>query len=142
MRAIAVPLTLISLQDEGFHLLAEVVLFGLRLFAVVDTGASRSVFDTSFIQTYIPGLDLAEENQATTLFSTSGTSLATIPVLKIGRLIIRNYGVVALDLTTINQAYLGLGHPQIIGILGSDLLLKYRAVIDYKKLKLYLYCQD
>jgi predicted aspartyl protease len=45
MRTITVPLQLINLQDDGFHLLVEIVVFGEKLFAVVDTGASRSVFD-------------------------------------------------------------------------------------------------
>jgi hypothetical protein len=139
MRPISIPLILISLQDDGFHLLVEIVVFGQKLFAVVDTGASRSVFDKTFVKEHLKELEHSEETQATTLFSTSSTLQAVIPAIKIGSLVLKDYETVALDLETVNQAYENLGHPPIIGIIGSDLLLKYQAVINYKKMKLYLY---
>ena len=136
MRTTSVPLILINLQDDGFHLLVEIVVFGQKLLAVVDTGASRSVFDKTFIETHVKGLESTEETHATTLFTTSSTLQAIIPKLKIGRLVIREYETVALDLEAVNQAYEGLGHPPIIAIIGGDLLLKYSATINYKKLKM------
>ncbi|MEJ2904162.1 retropepsin-like aspartic protease [Pedobacter panaciterrae] len=139
MRPISIPLILISLQDDGFHLLVEIVVFGQKLFAVVDTGASRSVFDKTFVKEHLKELEHSEETQATTLFSTSSTLQAIIPAIKIGSLVLKDYETVALDLETVNQAYENLGHPPIIGIIGSDLLLKYQAVINYKKMKLFLY---
>lgn len=139
MRTISVPLTLINLQDDGFHLLVEIVVFGQKLLAVVDTGASRSVFDKSFIETHVKDLESTEETHATTLFTTSSTLQAKIPKVKIGSLILRDYETVALDLEAVNQAYQGLGYPPIAAILGGDLLLKYNAIINYKKMKLYLY---
>jgi predicted aspartyl protease len=141
MRTISVPLTLINLQDDGFHLLVEIVVFGQKLLAVVDTGASRSVFDKSFIKSHIRELEHTEETHATTLFTTSSTVQASIPKLKIGSLVLREYETVALDLEAVNQAYEGLGHPPIIAIIGGDLLLKYQAMISYKKMKLFLYPQ-
>lgn len=139
MRTISVPLTLINLQDDGFHLLVEIVVFGQKLLAVVDTGASRSVFDKSFIETHVKDLESTEETHATTLFTTSSTLQANIPKVKIGALILKDYETVALDLEAVNQAYQGLGHPPIAAIIGGDLLLKYNAIINYKKMKLYLY---
>ncbi len=139
MRTISVPLTLINLQDDGFHLLVEIVVFGQKILAVVDTGASRTVFDKTFVQTHIKDLDHTEEIHATTLFTTASTLQATIPKVKIGSLTLKEYETVALDLDAVNQAYEGLGHGPIAAILGGDLLLKYNAVINYKKMKLYLY---
>nr|WP_121273930.1 retropepsin-like aspartic protease [Pedobacter schmidteae] len=139
MRTIAVPLTLINLQDDGFHLLVEIVVFGQKLLAVVDTGASRCVFDKTFIEAHIKGLENTEEMHATTLFTTSSTLQATISKVKIGRLTLNDYETVALDLEAVNQAYEGLGHPPIRAIIGGDLLLKYHATINYKKMKMFLY---
>ena len=139
MRPVSIPLTLINLQDDGFHLLVEIVVFGQKLLAVVDTGASRSVFDIALIKTHVKHLEHTEETQATTLFTTSSTLQATIPKLKIGRLVLKDYETVALDLEAVNHAYEGLGHPPIKAIIGGDLLLKYSAVINYKKMKLFLY---
>lgn len=139
MRTISVPLTLINLEDDGFHLLVEIVVFGQKLLAVLDTGASRSVFDKTFIETHIKDLDNTEETHATTLFTTSSTLQATIPKIKIGSLLLKEYEAVALDLEAVNQAYQGLGHPPISAIIGGDLLVKYNAIINYKKMRLYLY---
>jgi len=138
MRTITVPLKLIDLQDDGFHLLVEIVVFGKKLLAVVDTGASRSVFDIALIRQHI---DITEtlESQATTLFSTTSTLQATLPVLKIGRLKIKDYYAVGLELAGVNETYNSLGHPTIAAIIGSDIFLRYQATINFKKLNLYLY---
>ena len=138
MRTILVPLTLINLQDDGFHLLVEIVVFGQKLIAVVDTGASRSVFDMNFIKQHIQIAEV-EESQATTLFSTTSTIQAIIPELKISRLRITDYSAVALELEGVNETYESLGHPTIVAILGSDILLKYQSIINFKKLKLFMY---
>lgn len=138
MRTITVPLKAINLQDDGFHLLVEIVVFGEKLLAVVDTGASRSVFDKAFVKQHIEVIE-TEESQATTLFSTTSTLQATIPEIKLGRLRIKDYNAIALELEQVNETYESLGHPHIVAILGSDILLKYQATINFKKLKLYLY---
>ncbi len=137
MRTITVPLMLINLQDDGFHLLVEIVVFGEKLFAVVDTGASRSVFDKSFIKKYV-SLNDTQETHATTLFSTTSTLQAIIPELKIGRVKLKNYNSIALDLEGVNKTYESMGHPNICGIIGSDILIQYQAKINFKNLKLYL----
>lgn len=144
MRTITVPLRLINLQDDGFHLLVEIVVFGETHLAVVDTGASRTVFDNAILDKHITEVVVhedphEEEHHATTLFSTSKTVLATFPLLKLGKLMIREYTAVGLDLQSVNQTYAHLGHPVIAAILGGDILLQYHAVINYKKLTLKLY---
>lgn len=136
MRTTSVPLILINLQDDGFHLLVEIVVFGQKLLAVVDTGASRCVFDKTFIETHVKGLEPTEETHATTLFTTSSTLQLSIPEIKLGRLILKDYEAVCLDLETVNQAYQGLGHPPISAIIGGDLLVKHDVTISYKKLKM------
>lgn len=137
MRTVTVPLTLINLNDDGFHLLVEIVVFGTKCWAVVDTGASRSVFDKSFIERNIEEIVTIEDTNATTLFTTSNTIQAIIPKLKIGRLTIKKYPAVALDLESVNEAYTLMGHPRINAILGSDIFHQYQAKINYKKLKLF-----
>lgn len=138
MPRISLPITLANLQDDGFHLLVEIVVFKQKLFAVLDTGASRSVFDEHFIREHITELDNANDSQATTLFSTTNTFQAIIPKIKLGRLLLTDYNTVALDLQGVNQAYKELGLPPVVAIIGSDLLLKYGGIINYAKMKLYL----
>lgn len=133
MRVITVPLQLINLQDDGFHLLVEIVVFGEKLFAVLDTGASRSVFDKNLMEKHIKELTINDATQAATIFSTSTTLQGSIPKLKIGRLVLKNYQAVGLDLQGVSDTYLQLGHPPIAGIIGGDILAEFNAKIDYRK---------
>ena len=139
MRTITVPLLLINLQDDGFHLLVEIVVFGKKLYAVVDTGASRTVFDKGLMEQHISELSESEETQAATIFSSSTTLQGIIPKLKIGKLILKNYATVGLDLQSVTDTYMQLGHPAISGIIGGDILMKFQAKIDYKKKLMRLY---
>lgn len=139
MRTITVPLILINLQDDGFHLLVEIVVFGKKILAVLDTGASRCVFDKKIMEQNIKEFITTEETHATTLFSTSATLTGTIPKLKIGSLILKNYPAIALDLQAVTDTYLSMGHPPISAIIGGDILMEYQAKIDYKKKLLRLY---
>jgi hypothetical protein len=143
MKKLKIPLKLINLQDDGFHLLVEIVVFGEPLLAVLDTGASRTVFDKNLLNQHLTDVTVmedqhSEDHQATTLFSTSNTVLATLPVLKIGKLKLKKYTTVGLDLQSVNDTYEHLGHPLISAIIGGDILMKYKAVIDYRKLVLRL----
>lgn len=139
MRTITVPLILINLQDDGFHLLVEIFVFGETLFAVLDTGASRSVFDQTLMEKHVKEISISEETQAATIFSTSSTLTGDVPKLKIGKLTLKNYPAVALDLQSVTATYLAMGHPAISAIIGGDILMKYKAKIDYQKQVLRLY---
>ena len=139
MRTITVPLTLINLQDNGFHLLVEIVVFGEKLFAVLDTGASRSVFDKGLMEKHIQELTVSDETQAATIFSTATTLQGFIPKLKIVDLILKQYHAVALDLQSVTDTYLLMGHPPISAIIGGDILMEFHAKIDYQKKVLRFY---
>ena len=70
--------------------------------------------------------------------NTMESSTAIISDLHVGRLLIDEFEVAVLDLSTINHAYRQLGHPEVLGVIGGDLLMRYKAVIDYGKAKMYL----
>lgn len=140
MRSISIPLKLINLQDDGFHLLLEVMVFKETHWAVLDTGASRSVFDKALIEKHLSEtLHVSDEINAATLFTTTSTIQATIPEVKIGLLKIKAYETVAFDLQSVSETYQQFGHPPIISIIGGDILMKYKAVINYDKLQVRLY---
>ncbi|WP_421944466.1 aspartyl protease family protein [Pedobacter sp.] len=139
MKTISIPLKLINLQDDGFHLLVEVVVFKEKHFAVLDTGASRTVFDKSLIEKHLSEtIKVSDEINAATLFTTTTTIQATIAELKIGRLKIPAYETVAFDLQSVSDTYEQFGHPPIECIIGGDILMKHQAIIDYENLVLIL----
>lgn len=135
-----VPLELINLNDDGFHLLVEVVVFGQSFHAVLDTGASKTVFDKGTVEKHIMDGALMASDKLSTGLGTNTMESHTIilPILKIGKLKLKNFEAAVLDLSTINQAYSTLNLPPVIGVLGGDILYSHKAIINYKKLRLKL----
>ena len=128
-----IPLQIIDLHDDGFHPLLEIILFGKAFIVVLDTGASKTAFDRSMLFEANETTDiLASDRLSTGLGTNSMESFtAIISGMFIGSLPITDFEVAVLDLSTINIAYSQMGHPQVLGVLGGDILMRYKAVIDY-----------
>jgi len=133
---VTVPLTLLNLQDDGFHLLLEVIVFGHSFKAVLDTGASKTVFDKATVETYLhENMVLKHTDMVSTGLGTTSMQsfMLNVPDLQIGGLHLKNYEVAVLDLSTINYAYGQLDIDPVIGVVGGDILTRYGGVIDYRK---------
>lgn len=140
MRTVKVPLQLINLQNDGFHLLVEVVIFGHPFNVVLDTGASKTVLDKTSIEKYIATDDLLSSDKLSTGLGTNSMEsfILYLPSFNIGKLKIENFEAAVLDLSSISAAYESLQLPPVIGVIGGDILQKHKAVIDYNKLTLKL----
>ncbi|MBW4890830.1 aspartyl protease family protein [Mucilaginibacter sp. HMF5004] len=130
-----IPLQIIDLEDDGFHPLVEVVVFGKTHTVVLDTGASRTAFDKSILFEANNEAAFRDSEKLSTGLGTNTMTSATLLLhdLHIGTLHIPDFEVAVLDLSTINVAYRQLNLPLILGVLGGDVLMKYEAVIDYGK---------
>jgi hypothetical protein len=53
--------------------------------------------------------------------------------LKLGGVKIKYYTAHILDLSQVNETYKQIDMPQIHGVVGSDLLLKHKATINFRK---------
>ncbi|MEO5911496.1 MAG: aspartyl protease family protein [Pelobium sp.] len=136
-----IPLEVVDLQGDGFHLLVEVVVFGQTFKAVLDTGASKSAFDMEIISGYAPADQIIHvpDQHAIGLGTTTMERYFVIcPELKLGKLIIKDYEAPVFDLSAIKFAYEKLGLPPVIGVIGGDILMDYDGVINYKKKSLTL----
>ena len=140
MRTVKVPLQLINLQNDGFHLLVEVVIFGHFFNVVLDTGASKTVLDKTSVEKYIATDDLLSSDKLSTGLGTNSMEsfILYLPTFNIGKLKIENFEAAVLDLSSISAAYESLQLPPVIGVIGGDILQKHKAVIDYNKLELKL----
>lgn len=136
---IETPLEILNLHDDGFHLLVEVFVFNHPFKAVLDTGASKTVFDKSTVENFIDKETLLLSDKLSTGLGTNTMEsyTLTVPQLTIGDLKITNSEVAVLDLSMINLAYEKLEIGSIIGVIGGDILMQYGAVIDYSTEKLY-----
>lgn len=139
-RYIEVSLQLLDIEREGFHIMVEGTIHGKEASFLVDTGASRSVFDPKTIATFIDDPTFEKKEGITAGVGSSDLESATfqIGLLTIGDMEIRDYEAVALDLENIHEMYAKLGLPHIDGIIGGDLLRRHKAIINYKAKKMRL----
>ncbi len=139
-RYIEIPLQLLDIEGEGFHIMVRGTIHGKEANFLIDTGASRSVFDPKTIATFIDDIQFEKKEGMTAGVGSSDLESSTfvIDTFSLGDLEIHDYEAVALDLENIHEMYNKLGLPHIDGILGGDLLRRYRAVVNYKAKKLRL----
>ena len=134
-----IPLEVTAIEEDGFHLMVEVKINSVKARMLVDTGASRSVFDKDRIGQFFEGTpELAENEQKSTGLGTRDMQSQALYLdeFQIGELIIRKYPAVVLDMSHVNLSYKELGMAPIDGVLGSDVLMKYGASIDYGRQQL------
>lgn len=135
MNKITVPLQMIDLHGDGFHPLLDIMLFGKPFKVVLDTGASRTAFDRELLLAANEHADITASERLSTGLGTNSMESATAIIhnLWIGSLLIPEIEIAVLDLSTINIAYSQMGHPEVLGVIGSDILVMHKAVIDFGK---------
>ncbi|MEX0965739.1 MAG: aspartyl protease family protein [Bacteroidia bacterium] len=140
MKRINIPLELIDIENGGYHCFLKVNLHGMERHMLLDTGASRTIFDLSLLRSLLAHESFqANEVKATGLGSAEIENfVVNIEHIKLGRLDLYDLEVGALDLEMVNKSYKALGMQPVSGVIGSDLLMRYRAVIDFGKNKLML----
>ena len=136
---ISIPINVLKLED-GYHLLVNIRVNGKPARLLIDTGASKTVFDKTRSARFISSKSFEKHDKLSTGLGTSTmkSHLALIEKISLGKIDIKNYKTVVIDLSHVNIAYGQLKQKPIDGVLGSDILKKYRAVIDYGKRKLVL----
>ncbi len=136
----SLKIILTELDKGGYHIFIAVKVNGKRCRFLVDTGASKSVLDKSYYEKHLSNKKLKTLQQETTGLhgSVPETQIGLIKELEIGKKKIKSYTVAAVDLSHVNSTYSKLKEPKIQGILGSDLMLKYKMVIDYGQEKIFI----
>ena len=130
-----IPFKVLDIAGEGFHLLIKILINKKVAKVIIDTGASKTVFDNQRIKKYVGKKTFEKHDILSTGLGTSTmtSELVSIKKIKIGELEIVNYKTILLDLSHVNNSYEQIKLKPVDGVLGSDLLLKYSAVIDYDK---------
>jgi len=134
-QAISIPIEIIELETQSFHLLIKCTINGEQEGEmVIDTGASKTVFDRNFVQEYQHQDKNKEDLQSCGLGGDDIESdLVEIKSLSFGNFKSEILNVVLIDLNQINKMYEKHCQRQICGLLGSDFLLRHQAIIDYQK---------
>ncbi len=105
---------------------------GHKAHMLIDTGASRTVFDYHFVSVFA-------EVHAVDSIKTMGAADASIQAMlaqlkdfRVGDLCITNYLAAVIDLSHINQAFIDAGKEPIVGLIGLDFLNQFKARIDLR----------
>ncbi|HET6245270.1 MAG: aspartyl protease family protein [Bacteroidetes bacterium] len=137
---IKIPLIIVAIEDEGFHPHIHIEINSIPAILLVDTGASKTVFDSHSINDYINDIQITMHDKLTTGLGTNSmiSHKAIISKIAIGEIELLSYDAVLIDLSHVNESYECLGLPKIAGVLGSDLLMQFKGVVDFNKKELML----
>ena len=135
-----IPLNLIELDDQSYHLLIKASINSIPLNLIIDTGASKTVFDRKILEESLPAHESEIQNIRSSgiMADNIDSKMGIADIFRIGDLELNGYPVVMIDLDAINKLYLKIAGKKIHGLLGSDFLFEWDAIIDYKKLVLIL----
>ena len=129
------PVRVLKIDEDGFHLAVTISINGKKANVIVDTGASRTVFDKERIKRFVktPSKKLKGKLSSGLGTNSMESHHLSIKKLGLGKININDYSTVLLDLSHVNNSYRQLGIKEVEGVLGSDILRKFKAVIDYHK---------
>ncbi len=130
-----IPIKIIELENGNYHLLVNSFFYnGTNGMWVIDTGASKSVFDQN-LQDCIAEVDEHTEDLHSAGIGAEPmkSRLCTLKEIHFGKMKVPGMSAALLDLSHINELYENAADLQICGLLGGDFLMNYRAVIDYKR---------
>ena len=129
--------TLLPIEEDGYHIFIEAVINGRKARLLIDTGASRTVFDMKRIRKFLwkgdnnfEKIDKLSTGLGT---NTMESHSVILEEFRLGETIFTDYLAVVLNMGHVNKSYRMLGHHQIDGVLGGDLLYELKAVIDYRR---------
>lgn len=132
---IKIPIQIIELEADNYHIIITCTFFdGKTGNWVIDTGASKTVFDKNLVEYYSVSEGESDEIHSAGIGEKPmDVTLAKLESIGFGKLKSEKLKVALLDLSHINELYSKVTNVKISGLLGSDFLMKYRAVIDYRK---------
>lgn len=126
-----------AIEDDGYHIFIDVLINEKPARILVDTGASRTVFDVVRIKKFLDDEEpkFEKNEKLSTGLGTNSMESHTVIIsrLELGNTVLAGYNAVVLNIDHVNQSYSQLGFPEIDGVLGGDLLSELKAVIDYRK---------
>lgn len=130
---------IVELEAKTYHAVIRAEFMGLEEhWWVIDSGASKSVFDVSLTGYYIADDD--DSVMATGLGKdVVETRSGTIAELKIGRFNFGPLKVALVDFCHINEEYAKFSDKKIVGLIGCDFLYSRKAILDFEQTKVKLF---
>ncbi len=120
------------------HLILKATINGIKGIFILDTGASNSCVGFESIVFF--NLDATKSKTKASGAGATGmfTQIAISNTLQMGRWKNKDFSLVIFDLSHVNEALLQHKSKPVHGIIGADVLLQGKAIIDYYNCCLYL----
>lgn len=131
---IKIPLQIVELEHDNYHILIEGKFADETLaYWVIDTGASKTVFDKNLSDYYeiIESDNFDDYQSAGINQGMMETSVGKLIYARFCELEIKNRKVALIDLSHVNQIYEKYTSYKIAGLIGGDILMNYYCTIDY-----------
>jgi hypothetical protein len=130
---INIPIEIVKLDDNSFHLFVDGQINGQLCSFILDTGASKTVFALNHIRPILTEMPVIQPDiqSAGISASTFESYTGTIGSFSLGGLLISNMSVIFIDLSMIDELYRKITDRSIWGLIGSDMLVDYKAKLDY-----------
>jgi len=130
---------IVELEAKTYHPLLKAEFDSIEeLWWVIDSGASKSVFDVSLTDHYVP--DENESVMATGLGKeVVETSSGSIAELKLGGFNFGPLKVALVNFQHINDEYAKFSNKKIVGLIGCDFLYSRKAILDFEQATLTLF---
>ena len=119
------------------HILIKAKLNGTKGRFILDTGASNSCISKTDIELFSIESETVDEKVAGVGTTQMEAEISEGNELKIKKCVFKDISIVVFDLSNINEALMSQDVLPVNGIIGADIFLKSKAVIDYKSRKIY-----
>ena len=123
---------------QSGHIVFELVMNNVAAKFLLDTGASGTILTVESIEKF--NLELEETDESGTGAGSENIAMqnSVNNTLIFKEKKIDKIDLFVMDLKHVNNSFIELGHPEIDGVLGADILTQHDCVIDYKGMYLYI----
>jgi hypothetical protein len=136
MPIFTIPIEIIEIDKGNYHVFLNLQINKIICRLLLDTGASKTVMDTERVHSFLEIKDSVQSHHTKSVglgVSELETQIATLRRWKMNQFKLRKFEVAILPIAHVNETYHTINLPPIDGVLGSDFLVKYNAIINYKK---------
>lgn len=120
------------------HFEIKATINGIKGNFILDTGASKSCVGTNDMDYFNLVTEVSEHKASGAGPSEIDTLISIKNKMNVGKFKLKKVSLILIDLSHINKALETQDAKPVKGILGADILLKGKAIIDYNKKYLYL----
>jgi predicted aspartyl protease len=125
-------------ESEGYNLYVDGSVNGTKARLMVDTGAFATLLHSQFVlRMKIPSRQTKFRSVGVNL-AQSRVRLATITRFSVGSMDMQSHMVGVINLERLIHSGLLTASPSVAGLLGSEMLQRYHAIIDFGTSSLYL----